>query len=320
MQNLTQLHYFWLVAREGSFARAAELAHISQPALSNAIKSLERRVGFVLFERSERPIRLTQEAQSILRQVEATLREAHNLDQTLENLSTGEYGHIRAGMTAVFSTALGGPILAEWHNAHPNVTLELIIGETPELIGAMRDNTLDLIVGDTRDLRHDVDDLGMTALPPIPGGAFCRAGHPILTLRHPTAADLARYRFAGTHFPDAIVGALARFLGRKDGDLSPVISIDSHNIAAVRDAVAESDLILLTTSGTVRNALALGVLKQIPIDLGIDGKWAVAKRRGRVLHSATDTLINKIVEIARREHEQRLAPYVPQLVPSRPGP
>ena len=320
MQNLTQLHYFWLVAREGSFARAAELAHITQPALSNAIKSLEHRLGFLLFERSERPVRLTSAAQSILRQVEATLREAHNLDQTLENLSTGDYGHIRVGMTSVFSTSLGGPILAEWHNAHPNVTLELIIGQTPALIGATRDNSLDLIVGDTRDLRYDVDDLDMTALPPIPGGAFCRVGHPILNLRHPTAADLARYRFAGAHFPDALVSAFARFLGRKDGDLSPVISIDSHNIAAVRDAVAESDLILLTTSGTVRNALALGVLKQIPIDMGIDGEWAVAKRRGRVLHSATDTLLNKIVEVARREHDHRLTPYVQQLIPSRPGP
>lgn len=319
MQNLTQLHYFWLIAQEGSFARAAELAHISQPALSNAIKSLEQRLGFLLFERSERPLRLTPEAQAIRRQVEAVLFEARNLDQTLDNLTTGEYGHIRAGMTAVFSTSLGGPILAEWHNVHPEVTLELIIGETPDLLGSMRDNELDLIVGDTRDLKDDVDDLDMVALPPMRGGAFCRAGHPILKIRHPTPADLERYRFAGTHFPETVVKAFARFIGRKNDDPRAVISIDSHNIAAVRDAVAESDLILLTTSGTVRNALALGVLKQIPIDLGIDGTWALVKRRGRVLHSATDTLANKIVEITRREHERRLASYVQNLVPSKDG-
>ncbi len=312
MQNLSQLQHFKLVAQEGSFARAAELANITQPALSNSIRSLERRLGMILFERSARPVRPTPAARGILERVDTLLFEARNLDQFLDNLHSGQSGHVRLGMSAVFSTSLGGSIIAEWQNMYPNVQLDLLVHETVDLIDGLRDESCDLIVGDARDLRDGVDDLELIALPMQSGGAFCRAGHPILSIKHPQPADLARYRFAGTHFPETVIAAFARFLGRETLAQAPIISINSHNIAALRDAVAESDLILLTTAGTVRNALARGILNQIPIDLGINSVWSVATRRGSVLHPATETLIDKIVEIAEREHDRRLAPYAPQ--------
>lgn len=317
MQNLRQLQHFELVAQERSFARAAELANISQPALSNSIRSLERRLGLPLFERSERPIALTSAGRGILKQVEALLLEARNLDQLLENLETGQGGHIRIGMTAVFSTSLGGPIMAEWFASHPNVSLDLIVGETTDILEALRSDDLDLIVGDDRDLKSEEDDLQLIKLPPQPGGAFCRSGHPILDILRPLPEDLARYQFAGTHFPNAVIGAFARFLGRNLRSQQPIISINSHNIAALRDAVAESDLILLTTKATVRNALALEVLKQIPIDLGIFGTWSIATNRGRVYHPAIPSLINKIIETSKRESEHRLSSYAQQFNPPR---
>ncbi len=148
MQNLTQLHHFRLVAREGSFARAAELANITQPALSNSIRSLERRLGFTLFERSERPVRMTASAKNILDRVEAILFEARNLDQTLDNLRTGQGGHIRIGMTAVFSTSekLGDafchiPIYSEHMNLGFNK-------------GTLLDDPNQLLVGTGKLIRH----------------------------------------------------------------------------------------------------------------------------------------------------------------------
>lgn len=317
MLNLAQLHHFKLVAQEGSFARAAELANITQPALSNSIRSLEKKIGLQLFERSARPIRLTSEAKSILPRVDAVLFEARNLDQSLENLVSGQSGHVRLGMTAVFSTSLGGPIIAEWHNAHPNVKLDLVVLETPALLEGLRDETFDLIVGDARDLQANTDDLKLVELPAQSGGAFCRAGHPILDICRPQPADLTHYRFAGTHFPADVAKGITEFIGQERIGLDPIVSIDSHNIAALRDAVAESDLILLTTPGTVRNALALGILRQIPIDLGIDGVWSVVTCHGRVLHPAVPQLIAKIVEIGKRDHDRRLAPYARQFAQPR---
>lgn len=309
MQNINQLYHFHVVAQEGSFARAAEIANITQPALSNSIRALENKLGFQLFERSERPIQLTSLGKSLLPRVEALLFEARNLDQELANLSSGAGGQVRVAMTAVFSTSLGGPIIAEWHNAHPDVKLDLLVGETVDLLPQLLEGEIDLLVGDKRDLPAHSVDLDIIELPPQKGGAFCRAGHPILTIPRPVPADLVRYRFAGTHFPEEVLRAFARTLSLGYENTSRLISVDSHNIAALRDAVAESDLILLTTPATVRNVLSLGILRQIPVDLGVDGIWSITSLKGRVTHPAVPDMVHKIMEISKRDRDQRLVPY-----------
>ena len=57
--DLRQLRYFVVVAEEASFTRAAQRLHLSQPALSAAIRQLERRLGTVLFARTGRQVALT---------------------------------------------------------------------------------------------------------------------------------------------------------------------------------------------------------------------------------------------------------------------
>lgn len=308
MQNINQLRHFQLVAREGSFARASELANITQPALSNSIRSLEEKLGFELVERSARPVGLTPMGQAILPRIDALLFEARNLAQEVENLSTGTGGHVRVGMTATTSTSLGGPIVAEWHQAHPGVSLELVIGQTTALLPGLHEERYDLIVGDTRDLPRHSRELDLVALPSQAGGAYCRTGHPILSIPHPVPADLARYRFAATQFPEEVREAVLEYIGLSGGDSH--FAVDSNNIALLRDAVVESDLILLTTGACVRNELALGVLRRVPIDFDVRGDWAIATLRNRVAHPAVPALARKIREISERVRDRRLSPYV----------
>ena len=58
--DLKQLNYFVNIVEQMSFSKAAQKLHISQPSLSNAIKSLESELGFELLERTTRNIRLTE--------------------------------------------------------------------------------------------------------------------------------------------------------------------------------------------------------------------------------------------------------------------
>jgi len=79
MLNLVQLNYFQVTARCESFAKACEVANITQPALSNAIKTLEERLGFRLFDRNERPIRLTPRGRTLLEEVDRLLFQGRNV-------------------------------------------------------------------------------------------------------------------------------------------------------------------------------------------------------------------------------------------------
>src|SRR3712207_4795431 len=63
--NLRQVHYFVTVARELSFSRAADLLHITPPALSQQIKALERQLGLQLLVRDSRRVTLTAAGQAL---------------------------------------------------------------------------------------------------------------------------------------------------------------------------------------------------------------------------------------------------------------
>src|SRR2546421_8991627 len=72
--ELHQLRYFCAVAETGSFSRAAEQSHVSQPSLSQQILKLEDELGARLFDRLGRSVRLTEEGKTFLPWARAALR------------------------------------------------------------------------------------------------------------------------------------------------------------------------------------------------------------------------------------------------------
>src|SRR2546425_10079709 len=73
--ELHQLRYFCAVAKSGSFSRAAEHSHVSQPSLSQQILKLEAELGARLFDRLGRSVRLTEVGKTFLPRARAVLRE-----------------------------------------------------------------------------------------------------------------------------------------------------------------------------------------------------------------------------------------------------
>src|ERR1700674_1961726 len=73
--ELHQLRYFCAVAETGSFSRAAEQSHISQPSLSQQIMKLEDELGARLFDRLGRSVRLTDVGKTFLPRARSVLRE-----------------------------------------------------------------------------------------------------------------------------------------------------------------------------------------------------------------------------------------------------
>lgn len=77
--NLLHLHYFYVVAQQGSFTKASELLRIQQPAISRMVKQLEGSLGSALFERMGRTIRLTTEGAEVFRYSQSIFAEVERL-------------------------------------------------------------------------------------------------------------------------------------------------------------------------------------------------------------------------------------------------
>jgi DNA-binding transcriptional LysR family regulator len=146
--SLRQMEYFLTVVEEASFTRAAELLHVSQPALSHQIKALERSVGGALLERMPRGVRLTPMGRAFRPHAELAVRSAAQARRAARAAAGAEGGELH--VAAVHSVAVGvlPDVFARWRAAHPRVLLRLHEYATSEALEEQVERgTADLAVG-----------------------------------------------------------------------------------------------------------------------------------------------------------------------------
>lgn len=140
--DLYQLRTFVVVARERSITRASELLHLSQPAVSAHIKTLEDTLGLTLFERTARGMLLTREGERLLAKAEQTLAAQQELVDEARRIKGHLTGKLRlgAGGNAQPMPAL---LLARLAELHPSVEVTLKHGTSLEVLTGLRNGSLD---------------------------------------------------------------------------------------------------------------------------------------------------------------------------------
>lgn len=132
--NLYPLHVFRLVVRNGSASRAARELHISQPAVSAHLRSLEQRLGESLFERTPRGMLLTGIGEAVLEQANRLFA----LYDELPALAGAARGQVRGEVTVAASSTPGAycvpELLRRFQEKYPEAHPTLIIGDSAEVL------------------------------------------------------------------------------------------------------------------------------------------------------------------------------------------
>lgn len=102
--DFKELEAFVAVAEELHFGRAAERLHITQPPLSQRMISLERQLGFALFDRSTRNVERTAEAEALLPAAQEALEAWGRFRSAARSIRTGESGQLRIGFAGASSS------------------------------------------------------------------------------------------------------------------------------------------------------------------------------------------------------------------------
>jgi DNA-binding transcriptional LysR family regulator len=124
--ELRHLRYFVGVGEEQHFGRAAERLHIAQPALSRQIQDLEREMGFLLFDRLPRGVRLSAAGKLFLSDARRILQDVAEAKRRAERIALGQAGTLRIGIaTAVSWHGLVVNAFREFRRRHPDVELVL---------------------------------------------------------------------------------------------------------------------------------------------------------------------------------------------------
>lgn len=143
--HLRQLVYLREVARQGTVTRAAEVLSVSQPAVSQSLADLERRLGIALFEPAGRQRRLTDDGREVLAFAERVLADSAALQERLEARARGEQGSIRVGMIDAASLYVLPRAIQRYREEYPGVELSLFVETSNELVRRLRAFDLDLV-------------------------------------------------------------------------------------------------------------------------------------------------------------------------------
>lgn len=148
MLSLRQLQYLVAVVDEGSFTRAAEALHVTQPALSHQIQALERAAGAPLLERLPRAVGLTPAGRAMLPHARAALSDASRAESAVRQAAGLAAGELR--IATVYSISLGvlPPALRAWSRRYPGIDVRLFQHRhADELAEAMAAGQADLAIG-----------------------------------------------------------------------------------------------------------------------------------------------------------------------------
>ena len=222
--HLQQLAYLREVARRGSISSAAEALHVSQPALSQALGELSRRLNVPLFERAGRGRRLTAAGAEVLRYADQTLTGAEALARHLNRLRSGEGGTLSVGMIDAASLYVLPDVVRAFREAYPAVELKLAVDTSEALVERLRAFELDLafVVGPLEDAA-----LRTTEVLREPLHVYAPAGDE----GDPRSARWVLYP-EGSRTRRIIDEALARI------GVEPAVALESSNPAVLRQMVA----------------------------------------------------------------------------------
>jgi DNA-binding transcriptional LysR family regulator len=121
--ELRHLRYFLAVTEELNFTRAARRLNVVQQTLSEGIAQLERMLGLRLFERTTRPVRLTDAAVRWLPYAREALEAAERAQDAAARLRSGHTARLRVGLAATAAFPLTPRLLEAFRARHPQIAL-----------------------------------------------------------------------------------------------------------------------------------------------------------------------------------------------------
>ncbi|WP_350558306.1 transcriptional regulator CynR [Psychrobacter sp. CAL346-MNA-CIBAN-0220] len=295
---LRHIKYFLAVAKHQSFTRAAASLYVSQPALSQQIKQLEETLGTTLFDRSGRNVKLTDAGEVYARYAHRALQDLEEGRRALHDVQNLSRGALRVAITPTFTTYLIGPLIKEFHNCYPNITLSVQEMSQEQMEKQLLDDDFDVGIAFAEVQSADIETqtLLIETL-----ALVVNNNHP---LAQQQAIDLQ------TLNTQSLVLLSHEFVTReqierycRQHDIQPKVLMEANSLSAVIEIVRHTQLSTLLPSNIVSNrdelvaiALAPTLLKRTAVLL---------QRKGTYQSAATKAFIKLAHKVCESNSEAK---------------
>lgn len=297
--HLRRLEQLVILAEEGAFVRAAERAHLSQPALTRSIQALEQELGVRLFDRDRQGAVPTAAGRKLIDRARRVLFEARGLVRDADLLRDDQLGEVHFGAGSYPAATLLPDILVTLVNEYPDINVKVAVSDWATLQRNVMEETLDFAVVEKRTVAPGAP-LEVHPLSTEAAGWYVRTGHPLA--RHGTlmTRDLRGYPLVSVPLPDTTRARLPRRLGLAPGE-TLALDVECNDLYALREVVLHSDAILSATATLCRQELADGRLTRLNVqDNHQKVEFALVQPTHQSLSPAARRTVSLIKQLAAR--------------------
>ena len=147
--TITQLKYTLAVAEYGNFTTASEKCFVTQPTLSMQVQKLEEELGVTIFNRSTKPLQVTEIGNKVLIQARKIVEESSRMNDVISEEKGIIGGTLNVGIIPTVSSTLLPLFLNIFIKKHKNVELRIEEYNTDTIMKKLEDNTIDCAIAAT---------------------------------------------------------------------------------------------------------------------------------------------------------------------------
>lgn len=286
--NLRKLAHLLAVVESRNMRVAAEAVHLSQPALSRSLKSLEDELGITLLDRAYGRILPTGYSEPVLQHIRNLSAEGRALRETVRRLKGLEEGSIRVGFGPFTAATALRPIARDLVSRYPNLRLHIELASSPLLIELLHEDRLDLVVCDSRYLEDG--DLAVTRLPKQPVGFLAGRDHPLHSRGRIGLEELKSFPIGAPKLPVELLTAF------RDHGFDDFPSVACEEVRLLLELATCTPLVVMVPQVVIDTLLEARELVALPVDVPFDpyAYPCIIHGRAKTLGPAASLLIRLV--------------------------
>jgi len=284
------------LARHRNYTTAAKAMHISQPALSRSIASLEESLGVRLFDRRRSGIAPTAFGKLLLTRGESLLLGASELQREIALLRGSEIGELTVATAPYPADISVGQAIARLVSAHPSLCIDVRTLQWRDTLRAVLAAEVDVGVVE---LGESQRDRRVTTEPfkRQPVYFFVRAGHPLTQHKLPRLAQIRAFPFVGVHTRH--LPQMADGTGRFDPETRDYLApIRVGTIALIKQVVAGSDAVAGAPLALIAAEVKAGTVAVLPFhEPWMRTNYGIIYLKGRTLSPAAEAFVSHLRQV-----------------------
>lgn len=147
--TITQLHYVLAIAEYKNFTKAADYCHVTQPTLSTQVQKLEDELGVKIFDRTQKPLQLTEVGKKIVTQAKKIVIESERIQDIVEQQKGFIGGDFKLAIIPTVMPTLLPMFLKNFSSKYPKVKLQIQELTTDDVITALEKGEIDAAIAAT---------------------------------------------------------------------------------------------------------------------------------------------------------------------------